>query len=108
MINSKEDYYDYLEADRLANNKKSIHANLFGDYTFNYLNLMRKLEYYTNCKSSFFSNLYKRYLFIRYKQMSVKTGIQIGINTFGKGLGLFHYGSIVVNGSARFGNYCVI
>ena len=40
--------------------------------------------------------------------MSVKTGIQIGINTFGKGLGLFHYGSIVVNGSARFGDYCVI
>jgi len=51
MIKSKADYYDYLEADRLANNKKSIHANFFGDYTFNYLNLMRKLEYYTNCKS---------------------------------------------------------
>ena len=42
MIKSKADYYDYLEADRLANNKKSIHANFFGDYTFNYLNLMRK------------------------------------------------------------------
>ena len=108
MIKSKADYYDYLEADRLANNKKSIHANFFGDYTFNYLNLMRKLEYYTNCKTGAFAKLYKKYLSIRYKQMSVKTGIQIGINTFGKGLGLFHYGSIVVNGSARFGDYCVI
>ncbi len=108
MINSKADYYDYLEADRIANKKKNVRANLFGDYTFNYLNLMRKLEYYTNCKSGIFASLYKKYLSVRYKQMSVKTGIQIGINTFGKGLGLFHYGSIVVNGSARFGDYCVI
>lgn len=108
MIKSKEDYYDYLEADRLANKKKHVHANLLGDYTYNYLNLMRKLEYYTNCKAGVFPNLYKKYLSIRYKQMSVKTGIQIEINTFGKGLGLFHYGSIVVNGSACFGDYCVI
>ena len=97
-----------MEADRIANKKKNVRANLFGDYTFNYLNLMRKLEYYTNCKSGIFASLYKKYLSVRYKQMSVKTGIQIGINTFGKGLGLFHYGSIVVNGSARFGDYCVI
>lgn len=108
MINSKADYYDYLEAYRIANKKKHVRANLFGDYTFNYLNLMRKLEYYTNCKSGILASLYKKYLSVRYKQMSVKTGIQIGINTFGKGLGLFHYGSIVVNGSARFGDYCVI
>lgn len=108
MIRSKEEYFDYLEADRLANKKKRIHANPLGDYTYNYLNLMRKLEYYTNCKDGVFASLYKRYLQIRYKRLSVKTGIQIGINTFGKGLGLFHYGSIVVNGSARFGDYCVI
>lgn len=51
MINSKAEYYEYLEADRQANKKKKMHANLLGDYTYNYLNLMRKLEYYTNCKS---------------------------------------------------------
>ena len=44
MIKSKSEYYEYLEADRVANNKKRIRANLLGDYTFNYLNLMRKLE----------------------------------------------------------------
>lgn len=108
MIDSKDSYYEYLEADRIANNKKSKKANIFGDYTFNYLNLMRKLEYYTNCRSDLFAKIYRKYLYARYKQLSVKTGIQIPINTFGKGLGLFHYGSIIVNGSAKFGDYCVI
>lgn len=108
MIMSKADYYEYLKADMVANKKKRIRANLFGDYTYNYLNLMRKLEYYTNCRSDLLGKMYRRILNVRYKQMSVKTGIQIGINTFGKGLGLFHYGSIVVNGTACFGDYCVI
>lgn len=35
MINSKTEYYEYLEADRQANKKKKIHAHLFGDYTYN-------------------------------------------------------------------------
>ena len=108
MIESKADYYEYLEADRQANKKKKIHANLFGDYTYNYLNLMRKIEYYTNCRLDIIGKLYTKLLYIRYKKMGVKTGIQIGINTFGKGLGLFHYGSIIVSGSSRFGDYCVI
>lgn len=108
MIANKADYLEYREADRCANHKKSVKANMFGDYTYNYLNLLRKLEYYTNCKSDVLSKLYRKVLYIRYKRLSVKTGIQIGINSFGKGLGLFHYGSIVVNETARFGDYCVI
>ena len=39
---------------------------------------------------------------------SVKTGITIGPNSFGKGLYLPHYGYIVVNSSARFGDNCVV
>ena len=108
MINSKTEYYEYLEADRQANKKKKIHAHLFGDYTYNYLNLMRKLEYYTNCKSDIISKIYRKFLNARYKRLSVKTGIQIGINSFGKGLALFHYGSIIANGTAQFGEFCVV
>ena len=40
--------------------------------------------------------------------MSIKTGIFIPIKTFGKGLALPHYGTIIVHESARFGDYCVI
>ena len=51
--------------------------------------------------------LRKLYQF-RLNALSIKTGIFIPINTFGKGLALPHYGTIIVNGSARFGDYCVI
>ena len=41
-------------------------------------------------------------------RLSVKSGIQIPPNTFGKGLYIPHHGTIVVNETARFGDYCVI
>lgn len=40
--------------------------------------------------------------------MSERLGITIGPNSFGKGLYMPHYGSIVVNGTARFGDYCIV
>lgn len=108
MITNKKEYLEYLEADRVANKKKRRHANLFGDYTYRYLNNLRKLEYYQNCRKDLFGRMFAKYLRVRHKQMSVKTGIQMDINTFGKGLALFHYGSIVVNETSEFGDYCVV
>lgn len=42
------------------------------------------------------------------RKWGLKTGISIGVNCFGKGLYLPHYGSIVINSSARFGEYCIV
>ena len=50
----------------------------------------------------------KKWYQFRLNALSIKTGIFIPINTFGKGLALPHYGTIIVNESARFGDYCVI
>ena len=44
----------------------------------------------------------------RLYRLSLKTGIQIPPNTFGKGLYLPHHGTIVVNETARFGDNCVV
>lgn len=41
-------------------------------------------------------------------RLSVKTGIQIPPNTFGRGLYLPYHGTIVVNETARFGDNCVV
>jgi serine O-acetyltransferase len=105
MIQTKQDYLEYLEADRIANHKKHKKARIFGDYTYKYLNTLRKVEYFLNTNKNKVLLLWYRYKLAR---IGVKTGIAIPPNTFGKGLMLFHYGSIVVNGSARFGDYCVI
>lgn len=105
MIQSKQDYLEYLEADRIANHKKHKKARMLGDYTFKYLNTLRRVEYLLNTNGNKLLLLWNRY---KLSRIGVKTGISIPPNTFGKGLMLFHYGSIVVNGSVRFGDYCVI
>lgn len=108
MILNKKDYKEYLEADRKANKKGRKRPRVFGDYTWKYLRCLRKLEYYKNVKTNYFMKLDECITKIRFSRLRLNTGIQIPENVFGKGLGLFHFGSIIVNSSARFGDYCVI
>lgn len=108
MIQNKQDYIEYIEADRVFNNKVKKKPSIFGDYTWKYLRTMRKYEYYLNCGTNVFTWLHCKWVRFRLSRLRLVTGIQIGENVFGKGLGLFHYGSIVVNPTAKFGDYCVI
>lgn len=108
MIQNKKDYIEYLEADRVANFKTRKKPRIYGDYCWKYLRIMRKYEYLINCRSDVFSKICCLFVGYKFARMRLITGIQISENVFGKGLGLFHYGSIVVNETARFGDYCVI
>ncbi len=107
MINSKDDYIEYLKAD--------FESNMIGDsfknralITWRYLRIMRKLEYIHNCKHNVIARTYEFYLKYKFYLISVKSGLTIPINTFGKGLYIAHHGSVVVNPTARFGDYCVL
>ena len=44
----------------------------------------------------------------RFKKLSVRLGFSIGPEVFGYGLVIPHYGTIVVGGSNRIGNYAVL
>lgn len=102
-ISSKEEYIECLKADRAANQILSLKDEY--KYTWRYLKSLRKYEYVTNTKQpKIIRTIYKIIL----RRWSLRTGISIDINTFGKGLYLPHYGSIVVNSTASFGDYCVI
>lgn len=101
MIKNKNDYKEYVEEDARVNHF-NWKTRLFSPLN-RYLLYLRKAEYYTNCKkigAFWFRHKMRKY--------GVKLGLTIGLNCFGKGLYIPHYGCIVVNGSARFGNYCVI
>lgn len=50
----------------------------------------------------------KAFASYKLRRISLKTGITISPNTFGKGLYLPHYGCVVINGKARFGDYCIV
>jgi len=105
MITSYEIYKLYLESDKKSLNRKpTLKAYLFDDI-WKFQKLMRKLEYFTNCKKN---RLYRLYLAYSYRKMSVKLGFYIPINTFGPGLSIAHYGPIIINEGAKIGMNCRI
>lgn len=110
MINSKEDYYEYLVADMRAlgivGNRPKYGGLRYSIWKYEVL--MRKLEYVTNCKKSPVYTLYRLILKYEFTRQSIKYGFMIPINTFGKGLSIAHIGPIVVNGDAKIGENCRI
>lgn len=113
MIRSKKDYWDFVEADIKANHvpqycKYIPLCRAWGGYNVLYLLYLRRLEYIRNCKSGLFYRVLALMVARRLKKISVMTGITIPPNTFGKGLYVPHWGAIVVNDSAKFGDDCVI
>ena len=110
MIKSKEDYNYYLESDRLARNyNKKIMFGVRNEVPlYNYQRLMRKTEFYNNCKKGAINRLITLFLKSRYKKLSIKYGFTIPINTFGPGLLIQHRGTICINGNTKIGSNCRI
>lgn len=107
MIDCKETYIRYREQDRIAlGRKQDRHPHLFGDEIWKFEILLRKIEYYTNCRKDFVSQMFNKYYKFRFHRLSVKLGFTIPINVFGEGLSIPHYGTIVVHGNARIGKNC--
>lgn len=101
MIENKEDLKDFVREDMKANRfcKRRL---FFSNDIFKYLLYLRIVEFLMNTNNKFLCRIAKRFL---YKQ-SVKTGISIPPNTFGKGLFIPHYGCIIVNSKSSFGKNC--
>ena len=107
MIDSKEALKRYLAQDKLAlgrqNNKR---PRLYGDEIWKFEILLRKLEYYLNCKRGILSKAILKYYKFRFHNLSLKLGFSIAPNVFAEGLAIPHYGTIVVHDSARIGRNC--
>jgi serine O-acetyltransferase len=114
MILSFSDYLYYNEADRIALGRKKIKflsknkikSFFIPDHIWNFQKLMRKLEYYHNCKTDISSKIYLGYLYFAYYRLSTKLGFSISINTFGPGLSIAHVGTIILNKGTNIGANC--
>ena len=74
-----------------------------------YLIYLRKYEYhYNNSKGSRYHTYLGFYYERKKNRLGRKLGIEIGPNCFGKGLSIWHYGSIIVNPDVRAGEYCTL
>lgn len=108
MIKSKKDYKYYLEADRIALGKKRKTPMIFFDEVWVFERLLRKVEYYKNCKKAKIYLPYYYYLYLKFHLLSTFLGFHIKPNVFGPGLSISHPGTVIVNGSARVGANCRI
>ncbi len=101
MIQSKKDYLYYLECDKVA---LKIHSKrpriLGGDEIWIYERLLRKAEYYTNCKPR---NLVGYYYRRKLQHLSNKWGVYIPINVCEAGLSIVHLGPVHINANSRIG-----
>lgn len=108
MISSKRDLQYYLECDKKALDALGKRPKIIGNEIWKFEILLRKVEYYKNCKKSLVEKVYSRYLRYRFHNLGVKLGYSIPPNVFGPGLCIAHIGTIVVHSNARVGNNCRI
>ena len=99
MIQSKADYLYYIECDRVALRIKRRKPRWFGYEERKYQRLLRKLEYYTNCKHRNPLKYFYRYLL---HKASVRYGVRIPINVCGPGLSIAHIGPIIINHKSQY------
>jgi serine O-acetyltransferase len=111
MIKNRQDYLDYLEADRVALGVPRtpglyLRARrvFFPNYIWSFVRLLRRAEYHHNCGHRL------GYILAQYRlsRLSLKLGLNIPINCFGPGLDIPHTGGINVNSGARIGCNCKI
>lgn len=104
MISSYHEYQEYLRLDREALGSTLPTPKLFIlDPIWCFQLILRKTEYYLNCKTSLFSRLYTFYLRYRMKKTGLRLGFSIPPNTVGPGLFITHAGPIVIHQNARIG-----
>ena len=116
MISSKKELKFYIMADMMMNRgkfkwslKDRIKHIFVPDDIMRYLKSMRYCAYYTEYKQITPPGLFLRlYHALRYRKLGIKLGFSIGCKALGYGVVIPHYGTIVVGGSNRIGNYAVL
>jgi serine O-acetyltransferase len=115
MIATKKEYYCYLKEDQKALGAYTRHPVfkdnimiLLTDPCWKFQKLLRKLEYYTNCKKKFIWKPFIYFLRLKFQKMSINLGLTIPINVFEEGLCIAHYGSIIISRHAKIGKYCTV
>lgn len=105
MIKNKVDLKEYLKADKIALERKTEKPKSL-DFIWKYEILLRKSEYYKNCKHDLLSKImFKFYNKCRLK-IGIRCGFEIPLNVCGKGLSIAHIGTIIINSGTKIGENC--
>lgn len=105
MIQNRQDLLHYLRADRFSRQIRSPIYSFFLDPLFRFNVYLRINEYLLNRGTPRLLRLLPLFLF---KRLSIRLGFSVPLNVFGPGLGIIHYGLLVVNPASRIGKNCRI
>ena len=106
MITTVADLREYIRKDQVFYNTslKSWFLKYPSYYIGQYLKCLRILEYCVNNKRRWILAPVRIFLRIFLRKYSQKLGgFQIGLNTCGPGLKIYHYGFIIINSKAKIG-----
>lgn len=106
-ITDRESYRRFLALDLEAHDLRRWRLlHRFTKPTLLYQRALRSTEYWQTKHGALKLVYYwRRFVLLR---LSLKTGITISPGTFGPGLSIPHYGSVIVNSRARVGAFCRI
>lgn len=112
-ISSSKELAFFILADRMMNRgtfKKTLFDQLkeliIPDHIMSFLYYMRKCSYYRH--GGILSKLLYAYNMKKYCKLGEKLGFSIGCDSLGYGVVIPHYGTIVIGGAPRIGNYAVL
>lgn len=113
MITSKDDMNRYIIADQKSLGKYPVSrlqhiASILYTSIWKYELMLRKTEYYVNCKNGGVNKYLNKLRVRRLIAYGYKLGFTIPVNVFGPGLCICHVGTIIVNDYARIGSNCRI
>lgn len=108
QIKNKSDYHAFLQADLNALGIKKTLKNRLTHDIWHFQKLLRKVEFFINCKQGLFFKVYTQLLRLKLRKKGRKLGFSIPPNVFGPGLSIAHAGTIVVNANAKIGANCRI
>lgn len=113
MIDTKQKLIECLEIEKKLYQdigyKGKIHAALTQcevGKIFEYMVFLRKDEYYSNKEKKLGDSIKAAYYRRMHNRLGLKLGLSIPINTFGKGLLIYHSQGIIVHRNTRCGEYC--
>ena len=106
MIQSKKELKEYIAYESNGFSKKFPDGIL--SEPKNFQKLLRKTEYYRNCRKDFLGKIIYLCYRARLERESQRLGLSIPCNVFGKGLRIVHYGSVTVNKDCQVGENCRI
>ncbi|MDD3224289.1 MAG: glycosyltransferase [Clostridium sp.] len=114
MIDTKEKYCEVISVEENLYRKIGYKGRFHAFVTqcevgklFRYIQCLRKDELYSNIlKKSIIFKIKALYWRRQHNKLGIMLGISIPINTFGKGLLVYHSQSIIVHRDSHCGEYC--